>query len=265
MTSKTSRASIKLSEIGGKRMPFLRWSFVRSMFSVRHMGAYVRVGDGREEALATFVLANARLGDIDDAISKVDEFCYGQSFMMNVGDEKGQILDEAIRRTTPERLLEVGTYCGYSGLRMARAMSETAHLYSIEFFPANAEVARRIWDHAGIGERVILIQGSLGDDGRTINTLEAENGFEKGNLDLVFIDHDKNAYLPDLNRILEREWLHPGSVVVADNVKFPGAPKYRAYMQSHEVVKWQTVEHAAHAEYQSLIKDLVLESKYLGG
>lgn len=147
---------------------------------------------------------------------------------------------------------------------MARSMPETAHLYSIEFFPANAAVARKIWNHAGIGERVTLIEGSLGDDGQTIRALEAQHGFEKGNLDLVFIDHDKKAYLPDLNRILDRAWLHPGSVVVADNVKFPGAPEYRAFMKSQEGARWRTVDYAAHAEYQSLIKDLVLESEYVG-
>jgi catechol O-methyltransferase len=43
----------------------------------------------------------------------------------------------------------------------------------------------------------------------------------------VFIDHDKDAYLPDLQRIGAEGWLHPGSVVVADNVRFPGAPAYR--------------------------------------
>ena len=50
----------------------------------------------------------------------------------------------------------------------------------------------------------------------------------------MFIDHDKDAYLPDLERILDRGWLHPGSVVVADNIRFPGAPEYRAFMQAEE-------------------------------
>lgn len=143
-------------------------------------------------------------------------------------------------------------------------MPEGAHLYSIELFPANAEIARRIWGHAGIGERVTLVEGSLGDDGQTIRTLEGEHGFAAGTLDLVFVDHDKDAYLPDLERILERKWLHPGSVVVADNVKFPGAPKYREYMKASEDTNWRTVEHSTHAEYQALVKDLVLESEYLG-
>ena len=57
------------------------------------------------------------------------------------------------------------------------------------------------------------------------------SGFSPGNVDFVFLDHAKEAYLPDLLRILEAGWLHPGSVVVADNVRFPGAPKYRRYME----------------------------------
>jgi len=53
--------------------------------------------------------------------------------------------------------------------------------------------------------------------------------------------------------------------VVADNIKFPGAPDYREYMTDHEGREWRTTEHATHAEYQTMIKDLVLESEYLGG
>ena len=53
-------------------------------------------------------------------------------------------------------------------------------------------------------------------------------------------------------------------MVVADNVKFPGAPGYREHMTTHEGEDWRTTEHETHVEYQSLIKDLVLESEYLG-
>ena len=74
----------------------------------------------------------------------------------------------------------------------------------------------------------------------------------------------RDAYLDDLESILDRGWLHPGSIVVADNVRFPGAPKYRAYMREQQGKLWNTVEHKTHAEYQSLASDLVLESDYLG-
>src|SRR5215510_4126451 len=254
----------RLSELGGKRIPFLRWSALRMILGARHLLTNWQVGDGREEALATYVAARARAGDLDDVIRVIDEFCYEQSIMMNVGDEKGEILDRAVQRARPRRLLELGTYCGYSAVRMARVMSPAARLYSIEFNEANARIARRIWDHAGIGDRATVVVGSLGDGGQTTDRLEADHGFATGSLDFVFIDHDKAAYLPDLERILGRGWLHSGSVVVADNVRVPGAPEYRAYMKAQEGRSWHTVEHETHVEYQSLLKDMVLESEYLG-
>ena len=72
---------------------------------------------------------------------------------------------------------------------------------------------------------------------------------------------DRRGQMPDLLSILARRWLHPGSVVVADNVLFPGSPKYRAYMRTS--AQFDTVEHRTHAEY-TRIPDLVLESTYLG-
>ena len=256
------RQQRRLREIGGRRLPFLRWSLLRMVVGMKHLTTHWQVGDGREEALASYVEQSSRKGDLDDVINTIDDFCYHRSLMMNVGDEKGAILERAIRRAQPARLLELGTYCGYSALRTIRAMPQHARLWSIELNPANAGIARRIWDHADVAGQATVVVGSLGDQGQTIARLEAEHGFAPGVLDLVFIDHDKTAYLPDLERILDRGWLHPGSLVVADNVRFPGAPAYRNYMTRQQGKSWQTTEHRTHLEYQTLIKDLVLESEY---
>jgi catechol O-methyltransferase len=254
----------RLTEIGGRRLPFLRWSFVRLMLGMKTLMTEWQVGDGREEALRAHVLENARAGDVDDAIRVIDRFCYEQSFMINVGDEKGELLDAALRRAAPKQILELGTYCGYSGLRMARVMPQGARIVSVEFLQANAEIARDIWRHAGIDDRATVVVGTLGDDGATLDALASEHGFGPGSVDFVFLDHDKNAYLPDTRLLLDRGWLHPGSVLVADNVKVPGAPEYRAYMTACEGDSFRTTEHSTHAEYQTLLKDLVLESEYLG-
>jgi catechol O-methyltransferase len=253
-----------LREIGGKRLPFLRWSVLRMAFGARNLTRNWQVGDGREEALAEYVNDHGRRGDLEDVIRVIDEFCTNRSVMINVGDEKGEILDRAVRRASPALLLELGTYCGYSALRMARVMPAGARVCSIEFSPANAAIARRIWDHAGIGDQLKVVVGTLGDGGSTIERLRTEDGFGEGAVDFIFVDHDKAAYLPDLERILGERWLHPGTIVVADNVKFPGAPEYRAYMEAHEGKAWQTIAHETHVEYQSLLKDVVLESEYLG-
>jgi catechol O-methyltransferase len=253
-----------LLEIGGKRLPFLRWSVLRMALGARSLTKTWQVGDGREEALAGYVNDHARRGDLEDVIRVIDEFCTNRSVMINVGDEKGEILDRAVRRASPAQVLELGTYCGYSALRMARVIPPGARVCSLEFSSANAAIARRIWDHAGIGDQLNVVVGTLGDGGSTIDRLRTEHGFGEGTVDFIFVDHDKAAYLPDLERILEERWLHPGTIVVADNVKFPGAPEYRAYMEAQEGKSWETIAHETHVEYQSLIKDVVLESEYRG-
>ncbi|WP_313674363.1 O-methyltransferase [Mycolicibacterium sp.] len=241
------------------RFSFLRWSSVRMAIGLPNVIRNGQVGDGREAAATKYVLDNARPGDVDDAIATIDRFARRESILMNVGDEKGLLLDAAVRRANPALALELGTYCGYSTLRTARAAPH-ARVFSVEMNPANAENARRIWAHAGIADRVTCVVGTIGDGGRTLEALAAE-GFTAGALDFLFIDHDKNAYLPDLLTIVGRGWLHPGSVVVADNVLVPGSPKYRSYMRDNPA--WDTVEHKTHAEYTK-IPDLVLESTYRG-
>jgi len=124
-----------------RRIPFLRWSFWRLIFGMKHLTTEWQVGDGREARLAEYVVSRARRGDPADVIRVIDEFCYNQSFLINVGDEKGRILDAAVADARPLRVLELGTYCGYSALRMAIA-APSAKIFSIEFSAANAEIAR---------------------------------------------------------------------------------------------------------------------------
>ena len=262
MNATTALETMKVP--GWKKMPFLRWSFLRMALTMKkQLLVKWQVGDGREEKVGAYVQATARPGDLADAIRAIDRFAYEKSFLINVGDEKGAILDAAVKRARPRRILELGTYCGYSALRMALAAPD-AHIFSIEFNPANAEVARRIFAHAGVASRITVVVGTLGDGGTTIAALRDRHGFAAGNLDFVFVDHAKEAYLPDLQRIEAEAWLHPGSIVVADNVKFPGAPEYHAYLKQNEGRWWRTTEHEAHVEYQTMIKDLVLESSRLG-
>jgi catechol O-methyltransferase len=247
-----------------RRVPFLRWSFWRLAIGARNITRTGQIGDGREAAAADYVVANARQGDIDDVIAKVDEFAYEKSFLINVGDEKGELLDAAVRRANPTLALELGTYCGYGSLRIARA-APSAKVFSVELSAANAEVARRIWAHAGVDDRVTCVVGTIGDGGATLDALATEHGFADGKLDLLFIDHDKAAYLTDLQSIVDRGWLHRGSIVVADNILIPGAPKYRQFMKEQQGRQFDTREHRTHGEYQSLAPDIVLESEYLAG
>ena len=248
----------------GKHFPFARWSVLRMALGARSLLKNGQVGDGREAALERYVLENARRGDLDDAIRAIDRFAYSRSFLINVGDEKGALLDAAIARAKPKLLLELGTYCGYSGLRTVRAAPAGARLVAIEYSAANAAIAQSIFVHACVADRVTIVVGTLGDGGKTAATLQQRHGFAAGALDFAFIDHAKEAYLPDLQLVLREGWLRPGAVVVADNVKVPGAPEYHAFMKANEGTLFRTREHSTHVEYQTLLKDIVLESDFLG-
>ncbi|HZA11514.1 O-methyltransferase [Mycobacterium sp.] len=245
-----------------QRMPLVRLSYLRFLVGARHFIKTGQVGDGRECVLADHVVSKARKGDIGDVLATIDKFAYEQMFLVNIGDQKGKLLDAAVKRADPKLILELGTYVGYSALRLLRD-APSAKVVSVEMCAANAEVAGRIWAHAGVDDRIISIVGTIDDGGPTLVALAAE-GIGTGRLDFLFLDHDKNAYLPDLRTIVDEGWLHPGSIVVADNVGFPGAPKYRAYMREQQNNRFDTVEHNAHSEYQTWVRDLVLESEFLG-
>ncbi|WAJ42475.1 class I SAM-dependent methyltransferase [Mycobacterium sp. Aquia_216] len=246
-----------------RRIPLLRWSFWRMAAGARNLTTTGQIGDGREAAVVDYVVNNARAGDIDDVLAAIDKFAYEKSMLINVGDEKGLLLDAAVRRGDPTLVLELGTYVGYGALRIARA-APNAKVFSVELAEANAANARAIWSHAGVADRVTCVVGTIGDGGQTLDRLAAEHGFTSGALDFLFLDHDKDAYLNDLLSIMDRGWLHTGSIAVADNVRVPGAPRYREYMRQQQGKLWNTVEHNTHLEYQSLMSDLVLESDYLG-
>lgn len=236
----------------------LRRSVLNTIIRAGNLNRTGQFGDGREDAVAEFVTAHTRAGDIDDIIAGMDWFAYNRSFLISIGDKKGKLLDDAVRRSDASLALELGTYCGYSALRIARAAPATM-LYSIEQFPENAAIARRIWAHAGLSDRITCVIGTISDGGHTLDLLQ-QCGLGTETVDFLLLDHDKNAYVPDLCSIAERGWLRPGTVVLADNVKCPGAPEYLTYMQERQGFDWQSVEHRSSLEYQSWIEDIVLES-----
>jgi len=124
-----------------------------------------------------------------------------------IGPERGKFLDEAVKRHKPQRVLEVGTFVGYSAIRMARLLEPGGRIVCVEIDPERAEIAKRNAERAGLG-RVIEVR--VGDAKKIIPTLPQE-------FDLVFLDADKTEYLNYLKLVEPK--LPGGAVVVADNVK----------------------------------------------
>src|ERR1700740_2046248 len=160
----------------------------------RNIATTGQIGDGREAAAVEYVLKQARAGDVDDVLATIDRFAYQEAMLINLGEEKGAPLDAAFRRADPKLALELGTYCGYGALRIARA-APAAKVYSVGLAEANAANARQIWAHAGVADRVTCVVGTIGDGGHTLDALAGEHGFTAGPLDFVFLDHEHGAYL----------------------------------------------------------------------
>lgn len=204
------------------------------------------------QALA-FARANARPGDPESVLTALDRFGREQSFLMNVGDRKGEILDAELRRARPARVLEIGAFCGYSAVRIARLLREwDGSLRSIEASRAHAEVARETVALAGLADRVEVIHGKAED---VIPTLA-------GPFDLVFLDHWKDLYLPDLRRIEAHGLLRPGSVVVADNVGLFDVGDYLDYVRSGG--RYESRNVASSVEYRDALPDAVEISLFRG-
>ena len=87
-------------------------------------------------------------------------------------------------------------------------------------------MAAAFFAHAGVADRINLRVGSVPD---VLPSLVAEGA----TFDAVFIDHHKDAYVPDARALLDAGLLAPGSVLVADNIKVPGAPAYAAWAAAH--------------------------------
>ena len=131
--------------------------------------------------------------------------------LVNVGDEKGELLDAAVRRADPALALELGTYCGYSALRIAGGGAERQGVTRSSSPRPTPKWPGGSGRTPGVDDRITCVVGTIGDGGQTLDALADEHGFAPGSVDLLFIDHDKSAYLTDLQSILDRGWLHTGS------------------------------------------------------
>ncbi len=127
---------------------------------------------------------------------------------IHVGEMDGQHLEVLSRALKPQKVVEIGTLAGYSGIRLLRGMNASGMLYTFEFSRMHAEVARRNFVNAGVAERTKIYVGPA---------IEQLPQIEKyGPFDLVFIDADKTSYPAYLEWTIKN--LRSGGVLLADNV-----------------------------------------------
>jgi catechol O-methyltransferase len=205
------------------------------------------------DAALEFAREHATKGDPASVLRALDRFARERRFLMNVGDEKGPLLEETVRAAGPAaRVLELGSFVGYSAISMARHLSDGGSVTSIDVDENSSRVSREMANLAGIGDRTEFLTGKSSD---RIDDLT-------GPFDVVFLDHWKSLYRGDMEKILERGLLREGAVVFADNVgPLFGENEYVPWMQARPDFDSSYVE--SHIEYQN-IEDGVLVSRFSG-
>mmetsp|Transcript_3284 Transcript_3284/g.5866 ORF Transcript_3284/g.5866 Transcript_3284/m.5866 type:complete len:671 (-) Transcript_3284:243-2255(-) len=210
-----------------------------------------------EDVFVDHVIRHAIQGDPESILEVADKYCWEQRWMMHVGDVKGSILDEQVLACTPRAILELGTYCGYSAVRMARLLRANGCICTVDI--EQKQAAQRLMMHAGMEDRIHMFQGTLAD---CMPRIVGRLG--RASIDLVFIDHDKKAYLDDLLRIEQADLLHPGSIVVADNVGIFNVNDYLQHVRDPKGPYESSVNHQAHLEYEPEHPDSIEVSVYRG-
>ncbi|XP_061833286.1 transmembrane O-methyltransferase homolog [Nerophis lumbriciformis] len=153
-----------------------------------------------------FVLAQSTHGQAESVLETFDLYARTHA-SASIGPLLGEALDEVVGRVHPDRVLELGTHCGYTAVSVLRLLGPTARLLSVEQDPQVADLAEEIILVAGF--KHAQFQVLTGESGEVIPTLhsslEPTQG-SGGGFQLVLMDHDPRLYLLDL-LALEREGL----------------------------------------------------------
>jgi caffeoyl-CoA O-methyltransferase len=129
---------------------------------------------------------------------------------MMVGPLEGRFLELLVRLTRARRVLELGTFTGWSSIAMASALPPGGRVVTCDVDPDAQAIARRYAEEAGVADR---IDYRLGPGLETMRSLE-------GQFDLVFVDADKEGYVDYYEAALPL--LADGGLIVADNVLWSG-------------------------------------------
>jgi len=132
------------------------------------------------------------------------------------GHIQGRLLEMLVRMLRPRRVLEIGTFTGYSALSMAAGLEDGAELHTVEVDDELEEFIRSYFDRSEHGHKIRLHIGSALEIAPRLG----------GEFDLVFIDGDKREY-PAYYRMLMgdnngKPLVHSGSVLIADNILWSG-------------------------------------------
>lgn len=148
----------------------------------------------------------------DTLLKEVHDYTlqHHKEYVMLSGHLQGKVLEMISCMARPRRILEIGTFTGYSALCLAKGLSEDGILHTVELRQADADKARYFFDKSSYANRIRSHTGNALDIIPRLNET----------WDLIFIDADKPAYIEYFNLVLPR--LRQNGFILADNIFFHG-------------------------------------------
>ena len=140
------------------------------------------------------------------------------------GHLQGSLLTLLSKLVHPSRILEIGTYTGYSALCLANGLSDNGILHTIEINDELEHLAASFFEESDLRDRIIQ---HIGDADDIIPQLE-------DNFDLVFIDADKRKYLSHYNLVFPKVTI--GGVIIADNTLWAGKVVQRLVANDEQTI-----------------------------
>lgn len=148
------------------------------------------------------------------------------------GHVQGRVLSMISQMIQPERILELGTFTGYSALCLAEGLTEDGTLLTIEHNDELEDMIRRNLALSPLGEKVELVIGDAKEELRRLGERREAKG--AGVFDLVFIDADKKEYCDYLDLVLPL--MREGGWILADNTLWDGHIIESAYDKDKQTV-----------------------------
>lgn len=144
----------------------------------------------------------------DETVARV-----GGMSLMQVAPEQGAFMTLLTKLLAAKRVIEIGTFTGYSALCIARGLPEDGELICCDVSEEWTAIGRPFWEKAGVADRIDLrIAPAL----TTLRSLPEDRSF-----DMAFIDADKPSYAAYYEELLPR--IRPGGAILVDNVLWSGS------------------------------------------
>lgn len=173
-------------------------------------GARLPIMNPYDTAIEEYASRNTRA--VDQVFLDLKEETYEKMSNpgMQVGQVEGTFLRLLVAMTGAKRVLEFGTFTGYSAMMMASALPAEGVLFTLDRDPEAVEIAKRYFARVPYGRKIRVI---MGDARETVHDIE-------GPIDFAFIDADKEAYEQYYEATLKL--LRPGGMIALDNMLWYG-------------------------------------------